>query len=330
VVVSDWLMPGLDGVQLCRRIREPIEAPYTYFVLLTALADAEHRMAGIQAGADDYLAKPFSLEDVEVRLIAAERVTAAHRRQEALLRIYRRFAAEPDAGHLVHELLHEAINLIGGTAGVVTRWDEELQMLVPVSASLPVPESSRVRLGEGASGRAAQMRAPVSLNRDNGGAIEPILSRMRLDSAVAVPLVYGARLVGTLAVGAAATETHGQVGFTPQDVELLELLARTAAAALVALERARLEGVLLAARTAQHELNNHLAVARGYAELLVGAPDLPPNLHQIAGEVISAADDAARVVRELRNIARIREQRWNAPGDTTINLARSQRRRGVA
>ena len=95
-------------------------------------------------------------------------------------------------------------------------------------------------------------------------------------------------------------------------------------------EHARLDGVLLAARTAQHELNNQLAVARGYAEMLVGSPDLPPHLRSIAGQVMSAADDAARTVRELRNVSTIHEQRWNAPGDTTINLARSQAPSGAA
>jgi signal transduction histidine kinase len=105
---------------------------------------------------------------------------------------------------------------------------------------------------------------------------------------------------------------------------LLDVLATTAAAALVALEHARLDGVLLAARTAQHELNNQLAVTRGYAEMLVGAPDLPPHLHELAEEVMAGADNAATIIRQLRNVATVQEQRWNAPGDTTINLVRSQ------
>src|SRR5216683_7577363 len=94
VVVSDWMMPRLDGVQFCRRVRSRLGAPYTYFILLTALSDSEHRIAGMQAGADDYLAKPFNIDDIEARLIAAERVTLVHRRREALLCLARRFAAE--------------------------------------------------------------------------------------------------------------------------------------------------------------------------------------------------------------------------------------------
>jgi CheY-like chemotaxis protein len=331
VVVSDWMMQGLDGVELCRRVRSRFGAPYTYFILLTALGDTEHRLAGIQAGADDYVAKPFSLDDIEARLVAAERVTAMHRRQEALLRMTRRFAAEADPERLVDELVREAIDLVGGDAGVVTRWDEDHQWLTAVAATSPVLYELRIRPGEGASGRAAQTRQAVVLNCLEATTDDPVLTEAGLNWSIAVPLLHEGRLVGTLAVGSRApVHADEPPPFSQQDAEVLEMLASTAAAALVALEHARLDGVLLAARTAQHELNNQLAVARGYAELLAGAPDLPAHLHEIAEEVMSAADDAAGIVRQMRNISSIHEQHWNEPGDTTINLARSQRRRGAA
>jgi CheY-like chemotaxis protein len=318
-------MPRMDGVQLCRRLRSRVGAPYTYFILLTALGDSEHRIAGMQAGADDYLEKPFNLSDIEARLIAAERVTVLHRRREALLSIARRFAAETDADRLLDNLLHEAIELLGGSAGVVTRWDDESEHLVAVHGSTPALARLRLQLGEGASGRAAQERTPVLVERGQAASADAELDEAGLESAIAVPLLHDARLVGTLCVGRDGAVQ--EPAFTQQDAQLLEMLASTAAAALVALERARLDGVLLAARTAQHELNNQLAVARGYAEMLVGAPDLPPHLHELAEEVMNAADDAAGIVRQLRSISQIREQRWNDPGDSTINLSRSQRKR---
>lgn len=314
VVVSDWMMPRMDGVQLCRCVRERLGAPYTYFILLTALGDAEHRIKGMQAGADDYLAKPFNLGDMEARLIAAERVTRLHRRREALLRLARRFAAETNPERLLQDLLREAIDLVGGSAGVVTRWDEDQQLLVPLGDST----LGTLRLGEGASGQAAQSRAPVLLNRTSDKAM-PLLAQADLRSAIAVPLLHESRLVGTLAVGS----DHPNKVFNREDTELIEMLASTAAAALLALEHARLDGVLLAARTAQHELNNQLAVARGYAEMLVGSPDLPQHLAEMAEEVKSAADEAAHTVRQLRSISRIHEHRWSEIGDTTINLAAS-------
>jgi CheY-like chemotaxis protein len=330
VVVSDWMMPGLDGVQLCRRMRSRVGAPYTYFIFLTALGDTEHRLAGLHAGADDYVAKPFSIDDIEARLVAAERVTEAHRRQEALLRMTRRFAAEADPIRLVDELMHEAIDLAGGSAGLVTRWDDEYHRLVPVAATTEGLGSMRVRLGQGASGRAAQTRAPVLLNRLDDAEGDPVLTQAELNWAVAVPLLHESRLVGTLAVGSTEPVDVRPGPFSQEDAELLEMLASTAASSLVALQHARLDGVRLAARTAQHELNNQLAVARGYAELLAGSPELPEHLHEIAEEVMNAADDAAGIVRQLRNISSIREQEWNAPCDTTINLARSQQSRGAA
>ncbi|MBV9583160.1 MAG: GAF domain-containing protein [Chloroflexi bacterium] len=328
VVVSDWMMPGLDGVQLCREVRSRIGAPYTYFILLTALGDTEHKLAGVQAGVDDFVAKPFNIDDLEARLIAAERVTVVHRRQEALLRMTRQFAAEADPARLVDELLNEAIQLVGGAAGVVTCWDEDSRRLVPVASTAPIRGALRLRLGEGASGRAAQSRQPVLTHSDDDQ-LDPILKRAHMNSAVAVPLMHQGRLVGTLAVGNDAAHAH-ESAFTSADAELLDMLASTAAAALVALEHARLDGVLLAARTAQHELNNQLAVARGFAEMLIGSPDLPPHLRDIAAEVIGAADNAAAIVRQLRDVSTIHEQRWNAHGDTTINLVRSQAQRDGA
>lgn len=80
VVISDWIMPGLDGDELCRRIRADEDHPYTYFVMLTSLEDKEHVLRGMQAGVDDYLTKPLDRNELTARLIAAGRVTALHRR----------------------------------------------------------------------------------------------------------------------------------------------------------------------------------------------------------------------------------------------------------
>ena len=110
--------------------------------------------------------------------------------------------------------------------------------------------------------------------------------------------------MGTLAVGSEDPDRS----FTQRDTESIGMLASTAAAALVALERARLEGARLVARTAKHELNNQLAAARGYAEMLAGAPDLPPHLAQLAAEVINAADDAAKTVRQLHSCVVMRHE----------------------
>ncbi len=82
VVISDWMMPRVDGIELCRRIRAVEHRRYTYFIILTALGEREFRLTGMRAGADDYLAKPLDREELMLRLVAAERVTRLHRRLE--------------------------------------------------------------------------------------------------------------------------------------------------------------------------------------------------------------------------------------------------------
>ena len=88
VIISDWLMPGIEGPELCRLVRAHA-GPYTYFILLTAFGDRGHALEGMQAGADDYLPKTLDVDDLRLRLIAAERVSALHKRlaeQDARLR----------------------------------------------------------------------------------------------------------------------------------------------------------------------------------------------------------------------------------------------------
>jgi len=80
VIISDRVMPRLDGLELCRLVRAHPGAPYTYFVFLTALTQKSEILEGMHEGADDYLTKPLDLDELRARLIAAERVTSLHRR----------------------------------------------------------------------------------------------------------------------------------------------------------------------------------------------------------------------------------------------------------
>jgi CheY-like chemotaxis protein len=75
VVVSDWMMPEMDGLQLCRRIRERMDRDYTYFILLTANhARRENLSQAMEAGIDDFLQKPLDREAIWMRLRVAERI----------------------------------------------------------------------------------------------------------------------------------------------------------------------------------------------------------------------------------------------------------------
>ena len=75
VVVSDWAMPQVDGLELCRRIRAAPGADYTYFILVTARdATGENQQAAADAGVDDFLTKPLVFDELWNRLRVAERI----------------------------------------------------------------------------------------------------------------------------------------------------------------------------------------------------------------------------------------------------------------
>jgi DNA-binding response OmpR family regulator len=75
VVVSDWTMPRLDGLELCRRVRARAGADYVYFILLTGrTADLPNREQAADAGVDDFLTKPLDFTELWMRLRVAERI----------------------------------------------------------------------------------------------------------------------------------------------------------------------------------------------------------------------------------------------------------------
>ena len=78
VVISDWVMPEMDGLDLCRRIRARTGGPYTYVILLTSKDRRRDRLEGLRAGADDFLTKPTDPEELAVRLEIARRILAVH------------------------------------------------------------------------------------------------------------------------------------------------------------------------------------------------------------------------------------------------------------
>ena len=85
LAILDWMMPGLDGVEVCRRLRETQRDAYVYVLLLTARTTSQDLVQGMDAGADDYLTKPFNSQELRVRLRAGSRILAL---QEQLMRAH--------------------------------------------------------------------------------------------------------------------------------------------------------------------------------------------------------------------------------------------------
>jgi two-component system chemotaxis response regulator CheY len=78
LVITDWMMPEMNGLDLCRKIRCQSGSPYTYLILLTAKNHRHERLQGLNAGADDFLAKPVDTCELEIALKTARRIISAH------------------------------------------------------------------------------------------------------------------------------------------------------------------------------------------------------------------------------------------------------------
>ena len=74
LVISDVLMPEIDGLELCRRIRKHKQSKYTYVIIITALIGKKDYLEGMEAGADDFVTKPFDPDELKARLRVAERI----------------------------------------------------------------------------------------------------------------------------------------------------------------------------------------------------------------------------------------------------------------
>ena len=76
LALLDWMMPGMEGAEVCRQVRACIHDRYVYMILLSVRADSEDVVTGIESGADDYIVKPFQVDELRARLRSGRRVLA--------------------------------------------------------------------------------------------------------------------------------------------------------------------------------------------------------------------------------------------------------------
>jgi diguanylate cyclase (GGDEF)-like protein len=75
LLLLDWMMPGMDGVEICRKVRKLAKEPYAYILLLTSKSKQDDIVEGIEAGADGYITKPFNQQELKARLKSGRRIT---------------------------------------------------------------------------------------------------------------------------------------------------------------------------------------------------------------------------------------------------------------
>jgi two-component system cell cycle response regulator len=126
LVVADWMMPEMDGLELCRRIRSDFNDPYVYVILVTARDRRDDIVAGLDAGADDYLAKPIHHGELQARIRAGKRIIDLQNRllaAQELLRV---------------EATHDALTGLWNRRAILANLERELHRAGRESSAVAV------------------------------------------------------------------------------------------------------------------------------------------------------------------------------------------------
>jgi two-component system, cell cycle response regulator len=92
IVLTDWMMPDLSGLELCEQIRSSVQSGYTYIIVLTGKTEKDNVVKGLTAGADDYLTKPFDPEELLARIGVGCRIAELHREIDAKNKLLKEMA----------------------------------------------------------------------------------------------------------------------------------------------------------------------------------------------------------------------------------------------
>jgi sigma-B regulation protein RsbU (phosphoserine phosphatase) len=193
IVITDWMMPHVDGLELVRRIRARKPDNYVYVVMLTAKAEKHDIVAGMGAGADDFLAKPFHRDELQLRVRAAIRITNLYRElnetnrrlkrsHDAFIQIQRSFlpAPKPEVAGFQFAWQHRPCGELGGDMlNIVRLGDQQLGIYLldvtgdGVPAALlattlgrvltPATDSASLLVERDAAGSATRVREPVEV-----------------------------------------------------------------------------------------------------------------------------------------------------------------------
>ena len=117
LAILNWMMPGVDGVQICREVRKQQRKDYIYIVLLTARDQKEDIVEGIEAGADDYVTKPFNPHELKVRVRAGRRILDMH---NELMQREKLLGVVEMAGATCHEF-NQPMQVISGYTELVLK-----------------------------------------------------------------------------------------------------------------------------------------------------------------------------------------------------------------
>lgn len=133
MVITDWIMPHMDGVMLCRKIREAELPHYVYIIILTAKDQKKDSVACLEAGADDYITKPFAPEELRARIRSGERIIELEEEHKnahmQLIRSEKMASIGQLAAGMVHEI-NNPVGFINSNLNVLTGYDNDTRSLI--------------------------------------------------------------------------------------------------------------------------------------------------------------------------------------------------------
>jgi signal transduction histidine kinase len=308
LVILDVMIPGIDGYEVCRRVKSDEVLRHIAVIMVTGLGSTTNKTKGLELGADDYVTKPFTPEELLARVKAMLRVRAMEReviqrnRQLAALNSISRLTSRSlDLNDVLSTTLNQTLALMAGRAALVALVEDDAEIdthrvrdvVLCMHRGLPPQvngqlEGARWALGHGLIGAVAQ-HGQTQVSGDLG--LDPhlyLLPEHGLRTIVCTPLRAQRRVVGTLAVLSRddtlwgehslrlLEAVGGQVGVTIDNARLYtrvsnyaERLARSQAQ-LIQAEKLAAMGRLTA--SIAHELNNPLQAVQNCLHLILHRP----------------------------------------------------------
>lgn len=282
LAVIDWMMPGMDGIDICRGLRAEPSRFRPYLILLTCRDQQEDIVAGLEAGADDYVTKPFETEELRVRLLVGKRyvdmqsalkeqMTKLRRQGEELRRSNRALKLLNDSSQLLtkssneQELLENLCREMVETAGYRLAWiglaeDSPSPRLQPVAqagfedGALEFMKMAwnDVALHKSPAGKALQTGRPVIIHDIS---VNPYYTHRQVEAAlrgfaslIIIPFSVTTQLQGTISIYAKETSA-----FDPHEVTLLTELAESLAYGINALRTAHERRIIEEELKREHE-----------------------------------------------------------------------------
>jgi len=255
LVLLDIMLPDQSGLEVCRAIRQDPARQHLPIIMVTALAEDEAMIRGLDEGADDYIAKPYKLAVLLARIRAQLRIREAERELEqhnrdlaALNDIAATIISSLQLDDILAAVMQGIHSTLDAEAGILALLDEEQGELV-FKQILTEPQNWIVERshppGRGLIGHSICQRTPLLVNDvADDGRCDPAIDGVghrKPHSLLCVPL-----LVQERAVGAVAAMNKRKGAFTARDLDLLSSIAHSAA---IAIENARLFHKLMAAYT---------------------------------------------------------------------------------